>query len=559
MLRVKKLIFNDGTSVEVNNNDIIVFVGPNNSGKSQALKDIFNLIGHESKGVVVTHVEPEKGSVNDLIEILEKNAQKKINEKSTEYSFLGQSISTAWIESYKNGRAYDGIFRRLYFSILNTDQRLSLSDPPSIINYDEAPQHPIHLIKKDGELRKKLSSFFSRAFGSDLIPGSDSREIPLFIGDQIAFDDKTDIFKNEQDRLEEYQKRLRKYPQVHLQGDGIRSFTGILLNMLMPTFNTFLIDEPESFLHPPQARILGESISEILPDDKQIFISTHSQDLLKGLLDGNAKRVKIIRITRDGNINMIRHLENKDIAGVWSNSLLRHSDILDSLFHTNTVVCESDSDCKLYSIILDYLKQAFNQSNNTLFIHCGGKERYQYVIHTLRLLGIDYRALPDIDFLDDRKRVRGLVEECGGDWKIFEHDYDTIVTEITKHDGKVNINNLEKQFSEYLNNLKKSGKTELEKKDIVNLRAMTKEPKGWKKLKKGGFDGIPAIKDNLEAMDNELRKLNIVLVPVGELESFLPDVGAHGPTWVSKALEKYPDLNDVAYNNVKSFISSLSL
>lgn len=79
MFRVKGITFNDGTSIEVEKNDIIVFVGPNNAGKSQALKDIYNLVGHENKGVVITHVNAEKGNVEDLIDFLERNAQKKIN------------------------------------------------------------------------------------------------------------------------------------------------------------------------------------------------------------------------------------------------------------------------------------------------------------------------------------------------------------------------------------------------------------------------------------------------------------------------------------------------
>ena len=38
--RVKKLIFNNGIELKVSPDDIVVFVGANNSGKSQSLKDI---------------------------------------------------------------------------------------------------------------------------------------------------------------------------------------------------------------------------------------------------------------------------------------------------------------------------------------------------------------------------------------------------------------------------------------------------------------------------------------------------------------------------------------
>ena len=38
---ISELEFNTGEKVQINRNDIVVFVGPNNAGKSQSLKDIY--------------------------------------------------------------------------------------------------------------------------------------------------------------------------------------------------------------------------------------------------------------------------------------------------------------------------------------------------------------------------------------------------------------------------------------------------------------------------------------------------------------------------------------
>ena len=38
---ISKLTFNNGKELEIAANDIVVFVGPNNAGKSQSLKDIY--------------------------------------------------------------------------------------------------------------------------------------------------------------------------------------------------------------------------------------------------------------------------------------------------------------------------------------------------------------------------------------------------------------------------------------------------------------------------------------------------------------------------------------
>lgn len=53
--------------------------------------------------------------------------------------------------------------------------------------------------------------------------------------------------------------------------------------------------------------------------------------------------------------------------------------------------------------------------------------------------------------------------------------------------------------------------------------------------------------DATQAFDelNEiLKQAGIFIVPVGELECFVKQVGGHGPDWTNKVLEKYPDLSD---------------
>ena len=56
-----------------------------------------------------------------------------------------------------------------------------------------------------------------------------------------------------------------------------------------------------------------------------------------------------------------------------------------------------------------------------------------------------------------------------------------------------------------------------------------------------------------------LRANGIYIVPVGELEGFVKEVGGHGPDWVNKVLEKYPDLNAEVYAQVRQFISAMNL
>ena len=167
----------------------------------------------------------------------------------------------------------------------------------------------------------------------------------------------------------------------------MRSFVGVLLNTFILSHSILFIDEPEAFLHPPQARLIGKMIAKDLPSKRQLFIATHSEDLLKGLLDASKDNLKIIRIQRDGAINKVSVLDSIDIKEIWKDPLLRHSNVLDGLFHSKEIICESDTDCRFYSAILSAIHDNTGSiSPDILFIHCGGKHRMPIVIKSLRKL-----------------------------------------------------------------------------------------------------------------------------------------------------------------------------
>lgn len=67
---ISKLQFNNGETVDISKNDIVVFVGPNNAGKSQSLKDIYALAQEPVQGTVITSIEITKNTP-ELIPLLD--------------------------------------------------------------------------------------------------------------------------------------------------------------------------------------------------------------------------------------------------------------------------------------------------------------------------------------------------------------------------------------------------------------------------------------------------------------------------------------------------------
>ena len=549
---ISKLIFNDNEELNVNQNDIVVFVGPNNAGKSQSLKDIYELCDSKKPSTVISDIEIYKPT-DSLIDYVTSisNVQDHGNYKT--YQGLNYSFN-----SINDRDNHFGNAQNIFVSYLNTETRLSICKPPQNINRNAPKTHPIHNVAFNQHYRMKISDYFNKAFATNIIPNTQyGATIPLCMGESISINKE-----NESDflvQMENYADILEQYPQIHNQGDGIRSFTGILLNLIIEHHKIFLIDEPESFLHPPQARIMGHTIGSLLSDKQQAFISTHSPEILKGLLETCPNRIKIVRITRNDNTNNFSILNKDEFNLLWKDPLLRHSEIMSSIFHKNVVLCESDSDCRLYSIIDSYIKETKNSFSETLFIHCGGKHRMGKVVSALKSLNIPVWIIPDIDILNDPSVLKGLIESAGGDWNNFESKTKLLSANLTTPNSTINRQEYKQCVLDILN---QSSDGKLTPAEIKQLKDLLKTETKWSIVKHGGKNSIPPgdAYNAFEYLDKELKKLKIFIVPVGELECFIKNVaGAHGPEWVNKVLEQYPDFSDAVYKDIIDFVKSWNI
>ena len=553
---ISQIQFNNGEKLDIAKNDIVVFVGPNNAGKSQALKDIYTLAEKKVPTVVVSDIETTKSdmSVSDAISKISKGTN---HGSHTSYKFFSRIINV-WDytdQNFATSKYFDD-FRDLFVVNLDTSARLTICYPPQNIRRDENKNHPIHYAAFDSEYRKWLSSNFKKAFDVDLTPNTQyGAEIPLCMGEPVKL---TNEYEDEQTRLEAYAKILESYKQVQNQGDGIKSFTGILLYLMLDYYRIYLIDEPESFLHPPQAMIMGQIIGKTLTNQQQAFISTHSEEIIKGLLEVCPNRIKIVRITRKDDVNKFSILGSEKFNQVWNDPLLKYSNIMASLFHKAVVLCESDSDCKMYSIIEGHIKQKQQKYSEALFIHCGGKQRMAKIITALRSLDIDVKLIVDIDVLNDKEVFKGIVEAYGIDFSSIFTDYNNIVSNL--HSPKEKINRLTAKTT--INQiLDMSQNTDLSEREINEIREVISTISKWKGLKASGVASIPSgnATSSFRTMNELLKSNGIFIVPVGELECFIKEVGGHGPEWTNRVLERYTNLDDDVYKNITEFITSMNL
>ncbi|MEL1240222.1 ATP-dependent nuclease [Flavobacterium flavipallidum] len=548
--------FNDNSKVSLNENDIVVIVGPNNAGKSATLKETSSMIRNKTKrGKIVSDITiNNSGTEEDLVTYV-NNFSQEIYTGSRQPDLQGFNfrINQANLPHYWNNMN-DGIdqLANIFVNILSTEQRLIAANPPQSIKITtNPPQHPIHFLQKNDKLELQFSEYFKQAFGTDLIVHRNAgNEVPLYVG-------KKPKPKKGEDRISEgYLRELEKLDLLQLQGDGMRSFVGFLLNAFISHHKMLFIDEPEAFLHPPQARLLGKMLAKDLPSERQLFLTTHSEDFLKGLLDSNVQNLKIIRIQRKDSINEVSVLNSLDINEIWADSLLRHSNVLSGLFHSKVIICESDSDCRFFSAILSSLYDDLGQiAPDVLFIHCGGKHRVPVVIKALKKLNVPMSIVTDFDVLNNINPIKSIYESLGGTWSEVEKDWNLVKAEIESKRPEFLTEDLKDEIKEVFDS---TSERIFPKEKISEINRALKKASPWTEAKQVGKAYIPSgnATKAFERLQINFKEKGFYILEVGELECFDKTIGNHGPKWVNDVLSK--DLkNDLELEIARNFVKEI--
>ncbi|MDR1329148.1 MAG: ATP-binding protein [Oscillospiraceae bacterium] len=509
---LKSITFNDGTILPLKHSSIVVFTGANNSGKSQVLKDMERCLSKSNQipAIVIKNTEYDYCGAIDSDEFIKErftvNAEGYYNLFESGNSFTKNNLQQFW----QSQTLYNGL-HMLFVKLLNTEFRLMSSNA---LNRSSQPEkHPIYKLNKSEAIAQKLSDYFRQAFGVDLIVNrNEMQTIPLHTGQSP---DKTAFTIAKQD---DYYDRVAMLPKLQEQGDGMRSFASILLDIFTSDHTITLIDEPEAFLHPPQARLLGKMLAKSNPNERQLFTSTHSEDFLQGLLDADNENVTVIRINRNNNINQMSVLQNNEIKKLWSNPLLRYTNILSGLFHEKVIVCESDYDCLFYRAILDAIFEINGKTApDIMFTHCGGKDRMKDVVAALCALDVPVVAIPDFDIIDNSATLKALASAFGIDWSAVSENMDKVYACLNANDGKIR-----------------------------------------KVIKKNGysvFEGEAPSAYN--AVNDIFNAAGLFIVPVGEIESFDKTIFKDKKEWVYAILERGELSNEANLETARTFVKSI--
>lgn len=555
---IKKIRFNNQKELELSKDDIVIFVGANNVGKSRTLKDLKEeLICSQKPKIMVSTVEFDTNNftTESMKEYFEENYFKD------SYGNYNVQIEGNHIKCYSEENFHNitnkNLFYNVLFTFLSTENRLNLTKP--IVFNNIIDNSSFNIIKKLAENSKKindLNKFLYSGFKKETEIYYGLNEVTSQMNYKIGNKEEVEFIINSSKR--EGNEKLRKLGDLHEQGDGIRSAVAILSSLVVNNHHLYLIDEPETFLHPPQARLLGQNIVE-LSKDKQCIISTHNIDLIRGVLETDSSRVKIIKIDRDEYMNYFNVLQNNNLVKIANDRNLKYSNILNGLFYDKVILCENESDCKFYSSVLESMNNT-DIYQNTLFCAVGGKDQFKLIIPILNSLCIKYSIIADIDLINDKRKLEQLLNSIHPkNYEKISEAHEIFLNEFEKQtNSQVKTQNVIKQeidqiFIDVRDDMFMSLETS------KKIKSTLKNINSLNLLKDGGKSIIPSgdCMRRYTEIKQKLEENNIYILDCGEIEKFVPIISGHGNSWVESVLKEYENMDNQIFDNVKIFIKTV--
>ncbi|GAA1423038.1 hypothetical protein GCM10009662_82550 [Catellatospora coxensis] len=451
----------------------------------------------------------------------------------------GNSFGLGTVTSIWSGDRPTSLYNAagMFVRYLDAENRTGMVHSQSSYDLQTArPSGPVQLMYARRDLEEIASSYMLRAFN---VPMTVNRYRGSVISLHVG---KTEIPEGIAPPSPDYLAQLFALPELPGQGDGIKAFMGIVLLVIFDRYRILIIDEPEAFLHPPQAYLLGKVLAELQGQGTQVIVATHSADLLKGITSSSASdgAVGIVRLTRSDSTSHIAQVEPPQVRDLYSDPLIRHYPIIDGLFYRGAVLCEGDSDCTYFRAVFEDISSDADPvvptSLGLHLTHCSGKSRIHVALTALRSAGVPTACIVDLDMLREDRDFNRLVTAAGGDPAPLEPLRNTVLSAINAKTQTVEKDlakyYIDKVFSE------RKGNT-LTNSDLNKIRDAIDVPSGWKIAKQTGRSGFSgAVVDAFDKLDNELKKMGIFLIVQGVLERFHPEVPQNDKAgWLSEVLE----------------------
>jgi hypothetical protein len=534
-LRISRLQFKapgrNGQLLDLDPGRILIFVGPNNSGKSLALRELesWSSGADEARRVLaeIGAVFPStlEGALDHLAPVATDAPAGQAAEPDTRWFYAsdlsahrGSSRNTgayavreSELETYVRDPASYSVALRSWLlrpltARLDGHTRFDLTNNRPCGDLQQPSENHLGALFRSDEHRSRVRELTGEAFRF-----GPRYFVIEYVGDGEL---RARLSPSKPADAQEEQGITQRSRDFHAaavpiadQGDGVRAFCGLVAALVSLPQRTMLVDEPEAFLHPTLARRLGNNLASLASErDTTLLAATHSPEFLMGCLDAGGP-VTVVRLTYDPGSNeaSAKDLPAEDLRALMSDPLLRSTGALDGLFHRAVVVGEADADRAFYDEVNHRLEAIGQGVTDCLFSNAQNWQTVARIIAPLRRLGIPAAGILDLD----------AITVSGPEWgRMFDA---VLVDNSTRA-------RLQGELDKARQDLRALGATKPHKKrGIAALKGQAKR--------------------NVEDFVASMSELGVFLVPVGELEGWLAEFGVEEPkpNWIVEMFGRLGD------------------
>ncbi len=572
--KITEIILQDDNVITPSN--ITVIVGPNNCGKTKFLNELHKWItSNQGALVIIKNVNTEQANADAIFEHLKivltpDNTNLRITSHRGAFSSVNVSTNAQSIEFLKNELAQHSPTNVANFrdwlgvaavGLISTENRLTAAKETTDIKED----------------KNLLTAFYK---GGRQVEQTVSRHTKQVFGVEIRLDDTklgrlsikvNPDFSAVPDRPMDAAPIMDQITKLEEQGDGLRSFATILLIVLLSSRPFILIDEPDAFLHPPQAADLGRILAGLATQQTRLMTTTHSVDYLRGVLSGT-NNVTVVRLHRNATGTHANILSAADIEEINNSPLLNSAKVLDGLFYQGVVIVEGDSDRAFY----ERANRRLFPSDEIHFVNAHNKQTIKKLIDPYRKAKVNFAAIVDLDLIRSSDDVHHILESTGilaNEQRIME--LITIIrsevgalTEIDRYNAAMSSIEtcvIDEKAKEAINPAAAAASQEADSRLKVFKTAVDNafdEANRWSRVKREGRAALmPAGATAFDELNTLLRQAGIFMVPCGSLEGWLEQHGVpvskNKSRWIINALEWLSHNDPAIVHPLREFLTAI--
>jgi hypothetical protein len=513
---------------------LILVVGPNSSGKSQFIKDLYHRVSGEFRQLVVAQqVDVRKPEYEPFLDCLKREGYitNFIDPTGTEqirpmisYSGIAQGTTQISVNDAKQlhqsfvppdtltfGRnEFLNYFGRMTVTALFLDNRLySTGEVPMFDYQTQPPQNDLHTLyindNARAELLKELQAKFSKSVWPDSTRGTN---LCLRVSDgEVSAEDRASPQKNSDFR------------KIGDEGDGLKCYVSTCIALLLGRRPLCLIDEPEMCLHPPQAYNLGRFIGRFGESpDRATFVTTHSSHVLRGVIQ-TTDQLQIVRLTRRGSQFQAHLVPAEALTATLVKPTVRAESILDGIFAQAVVIVEADGDRTVYQSAWETLSEQYHLDIH--FVAVYGTGGIADACQLYKTLEIPVAVIADLDIVTENC-LKIVISSLSGDSSLEDLIPQSLIASLVNLPPDISAEDLRSKLNAAI-----SSNMDWSNCDDVSLYETLGEIRKHLNRKRKVKKGVSALPQEIQSplinLLDTLKGYGLFLVPVGELENWLGD------------------------------------